>query len=327
MANMCVNASGYKEAEGKRFDALKYAATLKATLAAVIAVDNANTAKENYDKLRSITSLGLRLEEEQHAHVKNTYWPAEEQMLNEFTQPRAWDSQSVLSKRYAGKMWAPMAAQFAREIRKLECEKPRYCGNAFLKRMQELQVQRAATRSNVTLLAERIAFYEIEAIKETDHERRKQVIALRQGLLTQAATFMAQAAAGFGGAQANALGALNNAIQTLGMAFVERNQAQAGVGRDPGFHSRVAQNLANNPNVTAGDMYGFAPVGANNQYSNPEYAGWQGEGSLGTIATPEATTGASIGAGLITDSGVVVTPIDMGSSSSPIITNAGVAPE
>lgn len=318
MANMCVDAEGYKEAEEIRFGALSYAANIKKVLAVAQAVVNSTTAINNYKKLRDITSLGIRLEEEQHAHLKNTYWPAEEQMLGEFTVARTWDSQAVLAKRYAGKMWAPMAAQFAREIRKLECEKPRYCGNAFLKRMQELQVQRAATRSNVTLLADRIAFYEVAAIQETDAERRKQVIAMRQGLLGQAATFMAQAAAGYGGAQANAMGAINNAIQTIGMAMTEGRQAQAGMGRDPYFHSRTAQSAAD---FTAQQSYSDSDMARQNAAFDRD---WEYAQTAYTI-TPDSVSNANMYAGEAPVTTAL--PVEIGTMSSPNLFNTGMAPE
>lgn len=243
MSNMCVSAEGYKAAETVRFAALSEAASYKWAQALLQIGFNAKGAVDNYKKLHLITSKALALEEDQFNHVKDTYWPAEEQMLNEFTQKTAWESQAVLAKRYAGRMWAPIAAQFAKEIRKLECEKPRYCGNAHVKRMQEMLVQRSATRANVTLLADRIAFFEVQAVEDTDHDRRKQAIALRQGLITQAASLMAQAASGFAGAQASSMGAINNAIQALGYARGQQNNAENRVGRDPWFHQQTAQGV------------------------------------------------------------------------------------
>lgn len=244
MANMCVSADGYKQAETIRFEALSKAATYKQAMAIAQILLNAEGAVTNYKKLHLISSQSLALEEDQFAHVKNTYWPAEEQMLNEFTQKTPWETQAVLAKRYAGRLWAPIAAQFAKELHKLECEKPRYCGNSHIKRVQEMMVQRSATRANVTLLADRIAYFEVQAVSDTDFDRRKQAIALRQGLLGQAASLMKQAASGFAGAQASSMGAINNAIQALGYAFGQQNNAQNRVGRDPYFHQQVAQGVA-----------------------------------------------------------------------------------
>ena len=244
MANMCVTQAGYSAAESARFGALSTAATIKQVVAVAQFALNANDAIKNFKKLRDVSSRGVSIEEEQHGHLKNTFWPAELQMLDEFTQATPWEAQAVLAKRYAGRMWAPIAVGFAREMRKMECEKPRYCSNAFVKRMQEMMVQRSATRANVTLLADRIAFYEIEAVRETDIERRKQVIATRQGLISQAATLMGAAAKGYAGANANAMAAVNNAISTFGHAMGERQAAEDRRGTDPYFHSRTQREVS-----------------------------------------------------------------------------------
>lgn len=254
MANMCVTAAGYSAAEAARFGALSTAATIKQVVAVAQFALNAADAIKNFKKLRDVSSRGVSIEEEQHGHLKNTFWPAELQMLDEFTQATPWEEQSVLSKRYAGRMWAPLAVAYAREIRKMECDKPRYCSNAFVKKMQEMMVQRSATRANVTLLADRIAFYEIQAVKETDIERRKQVIAMRQGLIQQAASLMATAAKGFAGASANALGAVNNAISTFGHAMGERQAAEDGRGRDPYFHSQIQREVSRANGVPVENM-------------------------------------------------------------------------
>lgn len=262
MANMCVTKDGYEEAENKRFGALSFAANLKAATAVGQFALNASDAISNFKKLRNVSSRGVSIEEEQHGHLKNTYWPAELQMLGEFTQATPWESQAVLAKRYAGRMWAPIAVGFAREIRKMECEKPRYCSNAFVKKMQEMMVQRSATRANVTLLADRIAFYEIQAVQETDIDRRKQVIAIRQGLINQAASLMSSAANGFAGANANAMAAVNNAISTFGHAMGERQAAEDRRGRDPYFHSQIQREVsrANNVPVETMGPTSFNPI-------------------------------------------------------------------
>jgi hypothetical protein len=254
MANMCVTAAGYAAAESARFGALSTAATIKQVVAVAQFALNAADAIKNFKKLRDVSSRGVSIEEEQQGHLKNTFWPAELQMLDEFTQATPWEEQSVLSKRYAGRMWAPLAVGFAREIRKMECDKPRYCSNAFVKKMQEMMVQRSATRANVTLLADRIAFYEIQAVKETDIERRKQVIAIRQGLISQAASLMSAAAKGFAGAGANAMGAVNNAISTFGHAMGERQAAEDGRGRDPYFHSQLQREVSRVNSVPVENM-------------------------------------------------------------------------
>jgi hypothetical protein len=298
MANMCVSKDGYEKAETDRFAALSFAATLKASVATAQFALNANDAIQNFKKLRNVSSRGVSIEEEQHGHLKNTFWPAEVQMLDEFTQATPWETQAVLAKRYAGRMWAPIAVGFAREIRKMECEKPRYCSNAFVKKMQEMMVQRSATRANVTLLADRIAFYEIEAVRETDIERRKQVIATRQGLIAQAASLMGTAAKGFAGANANAMGAVNNAISTFGHAMGERQAAEDRRGVDPYFHSQAQREVSRFNGVPVETM---GPT----SFNQPDVSGLDetfgmGFGQVGAKAQPMQVPDAS---------GVVVFPL------------------
>lgn len=243
MANMCVQASGYKAAEKIRFSAVSTAATIRQGVAIAQFALNAADAISNFRKLSNVTSRSIAIEEEQHNHLKDTFWPAERQMFLEHTQSRPMESVATLAKRYAGRLWAPIAAQAARELRKLECEKPRYCTNAHIKKVQELMVQHNATRANVTLLAKKIAYYENYAREETDWDRRQKVLAMRDGLVGEAASLMATAAKGIAGATSSALGAVNNAVELFGYAQAQRNNAENGVGRDPYFHNQVANAL------------------------------------------------------------------------------------
>jgi hypothetical protein len=240
MANMCVSAKGYHEAEKIRFDAVEQAAAIRQAIAVAQLALNAADAISDFKKLRDVSSRAISIEESEQDHLRTVYWPAELQMLNEFTTPTVWEDQATLAKRYAGRLWPPFAAAFAREMEQLKCSKARYCGDAFKKRCEELAIQMAGARANVHLLADRIAYEEVEAVRDTDFERRKQVIAMRQGLVAQAASLMAQASSGFAGAASQAFGALNSALTALGASWADRNNAQNGVGRDPYFHTRAA---------------------------------------------------------------------------------------
>lgn len=312
MANMCVSDAGYKEAEGKRYAAVATAGTIKQLMAVAQFALNASDAISNFKKLNKVASRGVTIEEQLHKKLKETYWPAEDQMLDEFTQKTTWEGQAVLAKRYAGRMFAPYAAQFAKDMHKLECEKPRYCTNAHVKRVQELMVLRSAVRANVNLMAEKIAFYEIKAVEDTDHERRKQALAQRQGLVQQAAALMAHASQGFAGAASGAMGAVNNAIQTFGYATTQRAQAEAGFGKDPYFHQRIGQQVGGQAPVV--DM---APTSfAQPQFDNPLEQQWQQ--SVGQPAPALDTSAfdaewdqgmAGLNNGVSTGSGVSVTPI------------------
>lgn len=276
MANMCVDKTGYQNAETIRYNAVKTAANYKYAVAAAQIVLNADAAISNFKKLNDIASDALAVEEEQQAHLSGTYWPYEDQMLAEFTQPTNWDTQQALAKRYAGRIWPPIAAGFAKQMKALECQKPRYCGSAFSRKVQELNTQRAATRANVTLWADRIAFYEIQAVKETDWKRRQQVIAMRQGLMSQAASLISQAQAGFAGAQGKAMGAINNAIELIGYTSTR----QQGMGTDPAFNMRTMQTA---------QMYQMGPQQNFGEGLGPEFARYEQVGPQQFVPSLDAS--------------------------------------
>lgn len=212
----CVSSYGYLGGEGVRFLATRTAATIKKTVAVAQFSLNAYDAVKNYKKLADVSSRGLTLEEQQFSHVRDVYWAQEDKFLNEHTQPIPWEDQAVLAKRYAGRMWAPVANSFAKRFKELECNKIRYCGTAYKRTLQEILVARGTARANIESLADRIAFYEIQQIRETDFERRKAAIALRKGLVAQAAALMASAANGLAEAGASAMSQANEALRAVG---------------------------------------------------------------------------------------------------------------
>lgn len=235
----CVDKDGYKDAEKIRFDATKFAAILKGVVAVAQFALSAYEAYRNFKKLWEVSERGIRLEEAQHNFIKQTYWPREIQFLIEFTQPTPWDSQSVLTRRYEGLMWPPLARGFAQKLKELEGNKSRYTGQATMDAIQTLLFARHATRANIATMASRIAFAEVQAIKDTDFERRKAAIAMRQGLMADAIRLMQSAAQGFNQSGNDALRAATGALGTLGNAV---GQYQNAGTADPFFHARTAQD-------------------------------------------------------------------------------------
>lgn len=281
--NLAVTEAGYAQAEAIRFAAVATAANIKAVAAVAQFILSAQDAINNFKKLRNIASRGLTLEEQQQAFLENNYWPKEKAFLTEHTTPTVWESRPVLAKRYAGRMWAPFANQMGRELHKLSCDRGRYCGNAYKRKAQEITSQFSLARANITLLADRIAESEIEAVRDTDWERRAKAIAVRQGLIGQAVSLMAEAQRGFAGAAGNAVGGLNNAITSLGYLWGQRNDARNGVGADPVFHRRVAQRMGP-PGVNGlGQDYDIAP-----QYAFDD-ASTQAAASLNSVSNFDAS--------------------------------------
>lgn len=274
----CVTSFGYLGAEGARFLATRTAATIKQTVAVAQFSLNAYDAVKNYKKLADVSGRGITIEEEQFRHVRETYWPQEDKFLNEFTQPTPWESQEVLSKRYAGRMWAPMANVFAKRLKDYECSKTRYCETAYKKGLQELLVARGTARANVEVLADRIAFYEVEQIRETDHERRKQAIALRKNLVSQAGALLQSAAAGLAGAGADAMRGVSDAIRAIGYFGEQQNYADMNLrsvqgrqamaeGMQQGY-STMEESITMGGSI-GGPTQGFSDLAEANLYAEP----------------------------------------------------------
>jgi hypothetical protein len=248
----CVDGTSYQSAESIRYNALKTAAAIKQAAALAEFALSANDTVSNMRKLASISSRGLAVEEQEQAHLKNVYWPNENKFLTEFTQATPWDTQSTLAKRYAGRMWPPIAAQFAKKLKELEVNKPRYSSVNYIRQAQELLIARGITKANVVTLADRIAFAEVEAINDRDFDRRKAAIAMRQGLIGQAAALLSAAANGFAAAGQSALGSATNALKS----FAYEGERARSSTQDPFFHAQTARDSSLVDQSVQSDMMG-----------------------------------------------------------------------
>ena len=239
-----VDDSGYILAETARFLGNRLAAGIKEGVTIAQAAINSRDAISNYRKLANVSSRAISIEEQEQRHLRDTYWPRELQFLNEFKTPRKWDTQSVLAKRYAGRMWAPVAGMFAKKFKELDINRQRYHGKSYMHALQELTVTMAQTKANMFVLADRLAFAEAQAVNDTDFERRKQAVALRQGLIGQAQALMASAAEGLAGAGAEAASSASAAIRALGW-FNNREEIQTPSGGDRQEAEQMVQRSYN----------------------------------------------------------------------------------
>lgn len=283
--SLCISSLGYTAAENIRAGGVALASVPKQLLSAVAFTAHAKETVENFKKLSNVASRGMDVEEAQHGHLRDTYWPAEDKFLAEFVQPTAWDSQAVLTDRYAGRMWPTIAASFARKIHELECNKPRYCATAFRRAVQELLVARAAAKANVLTLANAIAFAEVESVSDTDFKRRQQAIALRKGLVAEAATLMSSAANGLASAGADSLRAATNAAGAFG-------EARGAAASDPGFFNTTGRGLRARPaQGSVGDASRIGGMGLDDDdfsSTNGDWAHDANNGLLGMTQTPGA---------------------------------------
>lgn len=300
---LCITQTGYITAEVIRFAAVTAATVVKAAVAVEAFITHSENAIENFSKLNAISSRGLSIEEAEHGHLTGVYYPAENQFLAEFSQTTPWEAEAVLAKRYAGRMWAPLASAFAKQQATLECQKPRYCTTAFRKEVQTLLVARAAAKANVITLAGQIAFAEVESVRDRDFAQRQEAIAMRKGLVGQAASLLKSAAAGLAAAGADSLAGANNALQQLGALAggSEFSNFDRGVANRVGVNRNQARASANASSTPLAGNIGN--MNEENAYSSRGGEAGGGQGFLNLSSTPavmsagdaNTTTGVSNG--------------------------------
>lgn len=282
---MCVDPTSYKEAEAIRFKAVGEAADTRRWAVIGQLISDGIQAYDSYSDLNDISKRAAGVEEAQYGHLKGVYWPAEDQFLEEHREGQPWESQAVLAKRYAGRIWPPIAAKFAGKLHELECNRPRYCASAYLRAFQELQVAKAATKANVITMADKMAFYEVEAISDSNFDRRKTAIGLYLGLVGEARGLMASATEGYA---AIAMDAFNGVGAGIGALIANRESRYQ---NGDAFHARAAAGAQKFSSAATSpyEMPGGGSLRMSNELSETE-AGFSG---VGTVA-PRSSSGQPI---------------------------------
>lgn len=283
----CVTEKGYKEAEQARAQAMKPVTTAKAIFAAVQAVDGAMRAINAYRRVHDIESQALALEEQEYNYKKGTFYPAEDQFLDEFNTPEVWETREVLAKRYEGRLWPPLASQFAKKINELRCSKPRYCTNSYVKAMQDLELTMATTRTSVQTVANQLAYLEFEAVDERSFERRLRAYGHYKGLISQAAALFGSAASNysqFGGAN------LGKATSAIGNIFgLMQDPTGTASMSTPEFNGRSAARAESQASDQGGQGGGQGFQGSN----GPSPGLVQAQSRNAVIEAERGATGAS----------------------------------
>lgn len=220
----CVSQEGYKEAEEIRAEAMRPVIIAKTAFQTYVTLQGIRDAVEAYSSLNAIASETLAIEERDFAFNKSVYWRAEDQFFDEFFKAEPWEDEATLARRYEGRLWPPLANTFAKKINELRCNKPRYCTNAYIRAMQELEVTMAVTKTTVKTLAGQLAFAEVNGVAERNFDRRKAAYGLYKGLVAQASGFYASSASGFAAVGANAMGRVSSGINDLMYTFGRRGQ-------------------------------------------------------------------------------------------------------
>jgi len=279
---MCVDPTSYKEAEKIRFRAVSDAADLRQTAIIAQLILDGSQAYDSYRSLNDISKRAVGVEEAQYGQIKNVYWPAEDQFLEEHRNGQPWESQAVLAKRYAGRIWAPIAAKFAGKLHELECTRPRYCASAYMRAYQELQVAKAATKANVLTMADKMAFYEVEAVSDSNFDRRKTAVGLFLGLVGEAQSLMGAAANGYASIAMDSFNAVGSGLGALLANRESRTQS------GDAFHARTAAGAQRFSSASPSpyQMEGGGSLRMSSELSETE-AGFSGVGTV----TPRSSAG------------------------------------
>lgn len=226
----CLDDIGYKNGEYIRAEAVKFAANIRRIAAVAIAIDNAARLIDNYRLQRNISDRGLKIAEQNQAHLKSTYWPRELRFLGEFGTPEDIEDANILGRRYAGRLVSSVANVFAQQIKMADCNASRYCTSERSKSMQDLLLVRAQAIANARIQGRMIGFSEVQARRDRNDARRRQAVALGKGLVGEAASLYKMAGAGLASAGKEISASLGSALTAFGYA-----------SRDPGYGDEMGQ--------------------------------------------------------------------------------------
>lgn len=270
MATDCLDDDGYTQAEATRANAVSTAANIRRVAAIAIAIDNADQLLQNMSDQRQLASRALSISEQQQAHIQDNFWPKELAFLGEFGTPEDIEAAETLGRRYAGRLVSTVANEFAKLIRREDCNASRYCTSARRKGLQDLMLARAQALANARVLGREIAFTEIQARNDRNFDRRMQAVALGRGLIGQAQSLFEKAGAGLASVGGEYASRLNGALEFFGSARRDPGPpviTQDMIIRPSGSQSRMPYT----PNQSV-DMYGIDPntsgIGLNSPLSS-----------------------------------------------------------
>lgn len=230
MSKPCLGDEGYLQGERLRAEAIIKATRIRQVAAVAIAIDNAMQIQDNYKAQRDIAKRGLKMAQKQHGHLKDTFWPREEQMLNEFGQMEDIEDIDSMARRNSGRLKSTIAGAFAKKLAETKCNAPRYCTSLNQKSLQDLHLTKAMVAANAGILGQKIAWETYQAKYDTGMQRRHQVIGLGRNLLGQAASLYGNASENIAKAGSGLSDRLNSALNAFGnagrLSAMSGNQSQ-----------------------------------------------------------------------------------------------------
>lgn len=217
MSTGCLSDIGYMTGETIRSGAAGTAALIGEVAAGSIALYDAIQLVKNYDDQRAIAQREINITREQQNQVENVFWPREDQFLTEFSVPEPLEAVEVLGARYAGRLVALVAAEFASQLREIRCAFKRYTTSGNEKQIQDLMLMRSSLIANARVFGRSIGFAEYQARNDVNIGRRKQAVELGRGLMSEAMTLLSAASHGVA-AVGDQLGSnLGGALRNFGL--------------------------------------------------------------------------------------------------------------
>lgn len=246
-----IDDNGYKPGEKERAAGIRDAALIRQATAVAVAIANASQLVSNYKKQKDIQDEALKIAEEERKHAMDVYWPRELEFLKEFTKPEDSETAEMYGRRFAGRMAATVANQFAQMISRLKSEASRYCSSQYVRTLQAAYQAQSVTLANVRSTGYIMGFAYWKARTDRDDQRRLQAIAIGKGLMEKAASLLKAAGAGLASAGAGYTEGISRALEGFKMAYVNS------LNSVPNYQYYVDQQSDNNSSVRFTERYGY----------------------------------------------------------------------
>lgn len=222
----CMGDSGYVAGEAIRSGALAKVALAKTVVQTLQAGIAADMAYDAFRKKVRFEEAMLDIEEEQHAHLTQVYWPRELSFLAEFVQPEQLETVSVIARRHTGRLNASISRVFAEEIRKLRHSGTRYNSSYKVKSVNAIYLARSEAQAHVKMLGWIMGVLEVQEKTDLNLQRRHQAIGIGKHLMGEAAKLYGQGLKGLDVLGQTLSGSLSSALTSLGFSHKEYESAR-----------------------------------------------------------------------------------------------------
>lgn len=319
----CIPGPAYAAGQSSIAAAMATAAAYKTAVGLAIAVDNGKKAYENYKKQNEVAKRSLKLARKNQNYEKATYWGREIEFLNEFSPMAEEETVEQFGRRFSGRLIAPIADQFGKQLNQTRCNLGRYSTSENTKAVQDLLLLRSEGIVNARVAGRNKGFLEVQQRTDLNFERRTQSIALGKGLAAEAASYREAGAKGLSSAGQHYNARFQQGMGMFGQGVGQRVQAKSAQGQYDSMGETFAQYQQNGgqmPYVTGNTGFGAVASNLSNvplHTNNNTYPMGDIAAALGGSVTVAANTAgvqddnpneADIGPKSLTHSGMIIWP-------------------